>query len=86
MSARKHTHRARAPGDPIEELFWGNVNATIWRDESSDTRLFGVTFQKVFRNPVDKWDATLTFEREDMPTLARIALRTEDWLRCRGVD
>ena len=77
-AVRKHKHRARAAGDPVEEFFRGN--------DASGSRLFGVTFQKVFLNPSDKWDATHTFVREDMPTLVRVALQTEDWLRCRGVD
>lgn len=59
---------------PVHEIRLGTVKAAIWANEteSGGTR-YNVSIVKLYKDDEDRWQQTMTFGRDDLPLVSRVA-------------
>jgi len=70
----KNKTGSEAPkAQPVEEVRIASVKAAIWRNDTETGPRFNVTLQRIYRDGEGKWHSTISFGRDDLLTLAKVA-------------
>ena len=60
---------------PTATVRIGAVKAAIWHNQAGDRTRYNVTFSKSYRDADGQWKTTLSFGRNDLLVLAKVADR-----------
>ena len=61
---------------PVDHVRIGPVNAAIWANEFENGVRYGVTYERLYRDPESgDWKSTASFGRDDSLVLAKVADR-----------
>ena len=58
---------------PTATVRIGAVKAAIWQNQAGDRTRYNVTFSKSYRDADGQWKNTLSFGRNDLLVLAKVA-------------
>jgi len=74
-----------AKNKPVQEFRLGVVKAVIWPNETKHGVLYGVTFQRLYKDrEKDEWRASDSFGRDDLPLVAKVADQAHTWIYEQG--
>ena len=68
-----------AKDKPVHEVRLGSVKAAIWKNASDKGVRYNVTFERIYKDG-DEWKATISFGRDDLLGLAKVADRAHSWI------
>ncbi len=64
---------------PAHEIRLGSVKATIWENETTNSKRHNVTVTRLYKDG-DDWKRTESFGRDDLPLLAKVADQAHSWI------
>jgi hypothetical protein len=59
---------------PVDTLRYGNLKATIWKNQGQSGPFYTVTFTRSYRDDDEQWHEVTSFNTGDLPTLAKLTL------------
>lgn len=70
---------AEAPEDaganrPVRQFRYGAVKAAVWENATDNGTMYGVTFNRSYRDSRGEWHDTGSFNPADLPALSKAAL------------
>ena len=68
---------------PIHEVRLGRVKAAIWQNETENGIWFSVAITRLYRKD-DRWEASTSFGRDDLPLVAKVADLAHTWIYQHG--
>jgi hypothetical protein len=70
-----------AANKPVNEIRIGRIKACIWANEAGakKTPRFGVTVRRLYKGD-DGWKSTDSFDRDDLPVVAKVLDRAHSWI------
>lgn len=69
---------------PIKKYRAGSLTATIWKAKDEKSKAHLVVFEKSYKDKEGKWQNTNHFSMSDLPTIAKLAETSFDYLIQKG--
>lgn len=80
MVNQQRKERTMTKPTPIDHIRIGAINAAIWANETDSGIRYGITFERLYRDPESgSWKSTASFNRDDLLVIAKVA----DWAHTR---
>lgn len=65
---------------PVKEFRIGRIKAAIWANETDGGIRHNVTFSRLYKLDGGEWQDSMSFGRDDLPLLAKVADRVHSWI------
>lgn len=65
---------------PIHEIRLGRIKAAVWKNDGPNGPVHNVTFARLYKDSQDQWRDSDSFNRDDLPLLAKVADRAHSWI------
>jgi hypothetical protein len=80
MSTKKEKAR------PVHEIRLGRIKAAIWENDTQNGTRHNVTFQRIYVGDDGQWASSLSFGRDDLPLVAKVADLAHSWIYQQAQD
>ena len=70
---------------PAHEIRLGRIKATIWANENESGPWFNVRVARLYKDG-DAWKAATSFNRDDLPLVAKVSDMAHTWILQQGQE
>lgn len=74
----------RGSNRPVHSIRYGTIRAAIWRNVvdlgAASREMYGVTFNRSYRDADNQWKDSASFGVEDLLVLAKVADEAHTWI------
>jgi len=74
---------AKTKQQPVHEIRFGAVKATIWENQTTVGTRHNVTVSRIYKDG-DEWKQTESFGRDDLQLLAKVVDQAHTWIHQLG--
>ena len=65
---------------PVHEIRLGRIRAAVWLNETDNGPRYNVQISRLYKDKADKWKASSSFGREDLPLVGKVADMAMVWI------
>jgi hypothetical protein len=70
---------------PVHQIRLGRIRAAIWQNNTDNGPRHNVTVSRLYRDD-DQWRDSNSFGRDDLPLVAKVCDRAQDWIYEHGPE
>lgn len=74
---------AKTKQQPVHEIRFGAVKATIWENQTTVGTRHNVTVSRIYKDG-DEWKQTESFGRDDLQLLSKVVDQAHTWIHQQG--
>ena len=64
---------------PVHEVRFGRIKACVWENQTEKGVRYAVSIVRLFKDD-EGWKESLSFDRDDLPLVAKVADRCHTWI------
>lgn len=64
---------------PVHEIRMGRIKAAIWENATQNGTRHNVTISRLYKDG-EQWKDSLSFGRDDLPLVAKVADQAHSWI------
>jgi hypothetical protein len=75
----------KTDNQPVNKMRYGQISASIWRQEADKGPMFNVSFQRAYKDG-DEWKTSTSFGKNDLLALSLLATRAFEWIAAQQTE
>ena len=64
---------------PVNEIRFGRIKACVWENQTENGARYSVSIVRLYKDD-DGWKESLSFDRDDLPLVAKVADQCHTWI------
>lgn len=71
---------------PVHEIRLGRIRAAVWVNKTEHGVRHNVILSRLYKDDQDQWQDSISFGREDLPLVAKVADMAHTWIFLQGQE